>query len=115
MGPNTFGSVIRFVAEMSVKQFTEKTLTALDGMWSEPEGQSGGLMSDKDPAINPTYYTKDGRECYNVQKASVGLTKFQGYLECCIYKYLWRWEDKNGKQDLEKALEYLVKLIETLE
>jgi hypothetical protein len=28
---------------------------------------------------------------------------------------LWRWEDKNGKQDLEKAAEYLSKLIETLD
>lgn len=115
MEPNTFGSVIRFVAEMSVKRFTGRTLTVLDDMWSEPEEQSGGSMSAKDPAVNPSYYVKDGLECYEVQKASVGLEKFQGYLECCIYKYLWRWEDKNGKQDLEKAAVYLAKLIETLD
>jgi hypothetical protein len=68
-----------------------------------------------DPAVKPNYYKKDGLECYDAQKASVGLVKFQGYLECCVYKYLWRWEDKNGKQDLEKAAEYLAKLIETLD
>ena len=115
MGPNTFGSVIRFVAGMSVKQFTGRTLTVLDDMWSEPEEQSGGSMLAKDPAVTPNYYKKDGLECYDVQKASMGLIKYQGYLEGCVQKYLWRWEDKNGKQDLEKALEYLVKLIETVE
>lgn len=27
----------------------------------------------------------------------------------CATKYLWRWRDKNGLQDLEKALHYLQK------
>lgn len=67
-----------------------------------------------DPAVRPSYYQKDGLECYDVQRASMGLIKYQGYLEGCAQKYLWRWEDKNGKQDLEKAIEYLVKLLETL-
>jgi hypothetical protein len=77
--------------------------------------QSIGLTQPEDPAIRPNYYRKGNLECYEVQCASMGLTKFQGYLEGCVYKYLWRWEEKNGKQDLEKAVEYLVKLIETLQ
>lgn len=86
-----------------------------DDMLSELEELSGGLMSVKDPAVNPDYYKKDGLECYDVQKASMGLIKYQGYLEGCAQKYLWRWEDKNGRQDLEKAIEYLTKLLETVE
>jgi len=35
-----------------------------------------------------------------------------GYLEGNIIKYVTRWKDKNGMQDLEKALHYLQKLIE---
>ena len=35
-----------------------------------------------------------------------------GYLEGNIIKYVSRWKDKNGVQDLEKALHYLQKLIE---
>jgi hypothetical protein len=54
-------------------------------------------------------------ECYDAQLASMGSVKFQGYLEGCIFKYLWRWEDKNGKEDLQKAAIYLAKLIETVE
>jgi hypothetical protein len=36
-----------------------------------------------------------------------------GYLEGNIVKYVSRWKDKNGVQDLEKASHYLQKLIET--
>jgi len=36
-----------------------------------------------------------------------------GYLEGNIVKYVSRWQDKNGMQDLEKARHYLDKLIET--
>lgn len=64
---------------------------------------------------HPDYYCKNGMQCYDAQLAAVGLEKFQGYLLCCILKYLWRWEDKNGKEDLKKAAVYLAKLIETLD
>ena len=64
---------------------------------------------------NPSYYAKNGMECYDAQLASMGSLKFQGYLEGCIFKYLWRWGDKNGKEDLQKAAIYLAKLIETVE
>lgn len=115
MGPNTFGSVTRYLEKMSAKQSTEKTLTDSAGIWNVPGVLSGGLTPGKDPAVVPQYYKKGGLECYDVQNASMGLIKYQGYLEGCVQKYLWRWEEKNGKQDLEKALEYLVKLIETVE
>lgn len=36
-----------------------------------------------------------------------------GYLEGQITRYLFRWRDKNGIEDLKKALHYLDKLIET--
>lgn len=82
---------------------------------SNPRMESSTGSTPADPAVQPNYYKKDGLECYDAQKASLGLSKFQGYLEGCVYKYLWRWEDKNGKQDLEKAAVYLAKLIETVE
>jgi hypothetical protein len=115
VGLTAFTSVIYFPAKMSAKHCTEATPTDFDDFWNNTMELSGGLTPREDSAIKPNYYVKNGLECYDAQLASVGLSKFQGYLECCIYKYLWRWEDKNGKQDLEKAAEYLAKLIETLE
>lgn len=38
-----------------------------------------------------------------------------GYLEGNIIKYVSRWKDKGGVQDLKKAQHYLQKLIETVE
>lgn len=35
-----------------------------------------------------------------------------GYLEGCATKYITRWRDKNGAQDLQKATHYLQKLRE---
>lgn len=100
---------------MKLKPFVEATPTDYDNFWNEVAEQSGGLTQPSDPAVRPSYYKRNGLECFDVQKASMGLIKYQGYLEGCAQKYLWRWEQKNGKQDLEKAVEYLVKLIETLD
>jgi hypothetical protein len=36
-----------------------------------------------------------------------------GYFEGCVIKYVTRWRDKGGLQDLEKAKHFLDKLIET--
>jgi len=38
-----------------------------------------------------------------------------GYLEGNIVKYVSRWKDKGGVDDLKKAQHYLAKLIETQE
>lgn len=38
-----------------------------------------------------------------------------GYLEGNIVKYVSRWKEKNGVQDLRKAQHYLQKLIETVD
>ena len=75
--------------------------------------QSIGL-TPADP-VRHNYYLKGDLECYDVIRTTMGSTKYQGFLWGNIQKYLWRWEDKNGKQDLKKAAEYLSKLIETLE
>jgi hypothetical protein len=70
-------------------------------------------LNDLNP-IKPSYYHKDGLECFEVIQSLMGIERYQGFLWGNVQKYLWRWEDKNGKQDLEKAIEYLVKLVETL-
>ena len=39
---------------------------------------------------------------------------FKGYLKGNVMKYVWRFDRKNGKEDLLKAEWYLKKLIETI-
>jgi len=38
--------------------------------------------------------------------------EFKGYLKGNIFKYVWRYEYKNGVEDLRKAKWYLERLIE---
>lgn len=33
--------------------------------------------------------------------------QYKGYLYGNVLKYMWRWQDKNGLEDLKKAAHYL--------
>ena len=58
--------------------------------------------------INPDHYKQRDIECIDV-------VEDMPYLEGNIIKYVWRYEGKNGVEDLEKARWYLNRLIERLE
>ena len=53
--------------------------------------------------INPAHYKFGGVECIDAIKSSLSPEQFRGYLKASIIKYLWRYEKKNGLEDLEKA------------
>jgi len=60
--------------------------------------------------INPEHYKFSGVECIDAIKSSLSPEQFRGYLKASIIKYLWRYEKKNGLEDLEKADWFLRKL-----
>lgn len=62
---------------------------------------------------HPEHYTKGSIECIEAIRASMTPADFVGYCKGNVIKYLWRWEDKGGLMDLEKARVYLNWLIET--
>jgi hypothetical protein len=68
-------------------------------------------MSD---AVNhPTHYTKHGEvECIAAIRASMSREEFCGYLKGNTMKYLWRYRDKGGMEDLKKAGVYHHWLVE---
>lgn len=61
--------------------------------------------------VNPWHYKRGSIECIEAIKAALD-SRFIGYLSGNILKYLWRWEDKNGIEDLKKARWYLDRLIQ---
>jgi len=73
------------------------------------------VWEKKDNVNNPAHYNHKGIECINAIEASMEPSQFKGYLKGNIIKYLWRYEYKNGTEDLNKARWYLNKLIETWE
>lgn len=69
-----------------------------------------------DAVLHPNHYCKDdGVECIDAIRASMTPEAFAGYCKGNVLKYLWRWEDKGGLQDLKKAQVYLGWMIETAE
>lgn len=68
-------------------------------------------MMDEDKINHPSHYTQGGIECWDAIKAQLTYEEWLGYLRGNVVKYLWRFRDKNGKEDLQKAQVYLEKLI----
>lgn len=66
-----------------------------------------------DAVQHPDHYTKGDVECIDAIRASMSPADFTGYCKGNILKYLWRWEDKGGLMDLQKAQVYLTWMIET--
>lgn len=69
----------------------------------------------QDNVNHPNHYVKGGLECIKVIKAQLTKEQYQGYLYGNVLKYMWRWQDKNGLEDLRKAEHYLKWLIEEVE
>lgn len=64
--------------------------------------------------LQPIYYKQKGMEAFDVMDAFVGNLKgLDSFYWCNVVKYILRWQNKNGVQDLKKAKEYLQKLIDT--
>lgn len=68
----------------------------------------------QDMINNPLHYNTSEIECIDAIEAMLG-DEFPAYLQGNITKYLWRFKNKNGVEDLKKAQWYLNKLINQYE
>lgn len=66
-----------------------------------------------DAVHHPTHYTKGNIECIDAIKASMTNKAFEGYCKGNVMKYIFRYEDKGGVEDLEKAQVYLGWLVDS--
>lgn len=66
--------------------------------------------------INPEHYKKGKVECIEaIESATVGKIGIEAACTANVIKYLWRYENKNGLEDVKKAQWYLNRLIKHLE
>ena len=69
-----------------------------------------------DVVNSPPHYTAGGIEAIDAIKAAVATAPpVQAVFVANILKYVWRYREKNGKQDLMKARWYLDALIQEVE
>lgn len=73
--------------------------------------------SNEEDVVNSPYhyqsYNKElNIECIDAMRAAFGDDVVSSFCICNVFKYTWRHQSKNGKQDLEKAQWYLNKYLE---
>ena len=64
-----------------------------------------------DMVEKPPHYNQGGIECIEAIEVALERDGFKGYLRGNVLKYLWRFEYKNGVEDLKKARWYLDRLL----
>ena len=75
-----------------------------------------GKESNVDMVNHPSHYTQGGIECIDALKAAtVSKTGIEAVCTANAIKYLWRYEEKNGIEDVKKARWYIDRLIRELE
>lgn len=68
-----------------------------------------------DPVNKPLHYNCGAVECIDAIESSMEPNEFRSYCKGNIIKYIWRYEHKNGLEDLKKAQWYLNRMIASYE
>lgn len=80
------------------------------------EGDCCKKEPDVDMVNHPSHYTQGDIECIDALKAAtVSKTGIDAVCTANAIKYLWRYEEKNGIEDVKKARWYIDRLIKELE
>ena len=69
------------------------------------------IMEEKIDNVNhPSHYEKScSLECIDVMIFALGYEKVIDFCLCNAFKYLWRFKNKNGEEDIQKAKWYIDK------
>jgi len=60
--------------------------------------------------MNPDYYKSNGKDLFTrFEEGLLTTEEYRGFLKGNIFKYVTRYQDKNGQEDLVKAETYMEK------
>jgi hypothetical protein len=81
-----------------------------------PDCYKRAVLEDRDVVNSPSHYTQGEVECIDaIAAAVIGKSGMEAVCTANVIKYLWRYERKGGKQDVEKARWYLDRLLKEVE
>lgn len=83
--------------------------------WDTFKKQDKKETNKSDTVMHPSHYCQGGIECIKAIEASMTPEEFQAYCKGNVMKYIWRFREKNGLEDLKKAQVYLGWMIESKE
>lgn len=69
-------------------------------------------MKKSDNVNHPQHYTGGDIECIDAMIAAYGKEAVMAFCKCNAFKYQWRFDKKNGIEDIRKAQWYQNKYIE---
>ncbi|QDI90236.1 DUF3310 domain-containing protein [Salicibibacter halophilus] len=67
---------------------------------------------EKQGQDSPDHYNNDTKCLEAIDEATKDLSGEKAFATASAIKYLWRWDKKNGIEDLDKAMWYITRLIE---
>lgn len=83
-----------------------------DDSTSEPPKTGSSIQKDN---INPNHYKQGKIECIEaLESATTNKRGIEAICTANAIKYLWRYESKNGLEDVKKAKWYINRLIKVL-
>lgn len=66
-------------------------------------------VPQKEQVNHPDHYNQGQYECIAVMESIYGIEATMNFCLLCAFKYTWRTNDKDGIQDIDKAIWYLKK------
>lgn len=72
-------------------------------------------VPQKEQVNHPNHYNQGQFECIAVMESIYGIEATMNFCLLCAFKYTWRTNDKDGIQDIDKAIWYLKKYKELQE
>jgi Protein of unknwon function (DUF3310) len=70
------------------------------------------VIYEKFTSVNPSHYKQGEVECIDaLEAATINLKGIDAVCTANAIKYLWRWKEKGGVEDLEKSIWYINKII----
>lgn len=67
------------------------------------------VPEESETVNHPSHYNQGGIECIDAMLAAFGTEAVENFCLVNAFKYVWRTKDKNGLEDVEKAIWYLNK------
>lgn len=115
------GRIYKFVGSDDVCSFGGQGFFMIDDAKLIATRPRQRVESTAQPAIgpdnvnHPSHYTQGNIECIDaIASATAGKNGIEAVCVANVVKYLWRYEEKNGAEDVKKAEWYLRKLLDHL-
>lgn len=77
------------------------------------KGNVPKVEDKKEDMVNhPPHYTQGGIECIDAMEAAYGTEAVIMFCMCNAFKYQWRFNNKNGREDILKCQWYQNKMVQ---